>query len=59
VLAQVFDPRFLTIIGCWFIASAVLDYLTPKDFNFLHCLATLAPVAMVWAWRVWASHRPE
>jgi hypothetical protein len=55
VLGRLLDPRFLTIIGCWFIASAVLDYETPTSFNILYCLATLAPLALVWAWRVWAS----
>jgi len=61
VLAQLFDPRFLTIVGCWFIAAAILDYLTPQEFNFLYCLATLAPIAIVWAWRVWisAARRPD
>jgi hypothetical protein len=55
MLGRLLDPRFLTIIGCWFIASAVLDYETPKEFNILCSLATLAPFAGVWAQRVWAS----
>jgi hypothetical protein len=47
VLGRLFEVRFLTIIGCWFIASAVLDYETPKSFNILYCLATLAPFAAI------------
>jgi hypothetical protein len=59
VLGRLLDPRFLTIIGCWFIASAILDYETPKSFNILCSLATLAPFAAVWAQRVWASRLRE
>jgi hypothetical protein len=59
VLARLFDPGLLAIVGCWFIASAILDYLTPRDFHFLYCLAVLAPVALLWGWRVWACRRSE
>ena len=55
VLGRLFEPRFLAIIGCWFIASAVVDYETPKSFNFVCSLAALAPFAAVWAQRVWVS----
>ena len=55
VLARLFDPGFLAIVGCWFIASAILDYLTPREFHFLYCLVVLAPFALLWAWRVWTS----
>jgi hypothetical protein len=51
MLRRAFEPRFLTIIGCWFIASAVLDYETPQWFNILYSLATLAPFAAIYC--VW------
>ena len=58
MLRRLFEPRFLTIVGCWFIAASVLDYETPKSFNFLYCLATLAPFAAGWAWVLRARPAP-
>ena len=42
---RLFELKLLTIAGCWYVAAAVLDYVTPKWFNILYCLAALAPLA--------------
>jgi hypothetical protein len=57
LLKRIFDPRFLTVLACWFIAAAILDYETPKAFNILCSLATLAPFAVFyWLWALPFRH---
>src|SRR5689334_17122369 len=51
ILGGCLSRDFLPVVGCWSIASAILDYETPKSFNILYCLAVLAPLAAVYhAW---------